>query len=129
MPYVAPDDARNALALDLNALAAEIGPGMWRERLVADEATRWVLLSWPPGTSTVPHRHPHASETFLVLEGHLAARIGDDPEVVVGPGTLLLARRNAIHALRVAGDERLLLIASVAPNLDLEDETIDEPDR
>jgi quercetin dioxygenase-like cupin family protein len=129
VPYVAPDDALNPLALDLNALATSLGPGMWRERLVADEATRWVLLSWPRGTSTVPHRHPHASETFLVLEGRLAARIGDEPEVVVGPGTLLLARRNKIHALRVEGEERLLLIASVSPNLDLADETIDEPDR
>lgn len=129
MPYVAPDDARNALALDLMALAAEAGPATWRERLVADDATRWVLLSWEPGISTVPHRHPYAGETFLVMEGRLAARIGDAPEVEVGPGTILFAPRDAIHALRVVGDERLLFIASVAPNLDLADETVEELDR
>ena len=129
MPHVGPDDARNDRALDLTALAAAAGPGTWRERLIADGGTRWVLLSWEPGTVTVPHRHPHASETFLVMEGRLGARIGDEPEVEAGPGTLLFAPRNATHALRAIGDGRLLLIASVAPNQDVADETIEEPDR
>ena len=129
MPFVDPADARNAVVLDLAALTAEAGPGTWRQRLIADETTRWVLLAWDSGTASVAHRHPHASETFLVLEGRLAARIGDGPEVEAGPGSLLFAPRDAIHALRVVGDERLLLIASVAPNEDVPDETIDEPDR
>jgi mannose-6-phosphate isomerase-like protein (cupin superfamily) len=129
MPYVSPDDARNQRVLDLSALAADEGSGMWRERLVADEGTRWVLLSWVPGTVSTPHRHPHASEVFFVLEGRLGARIGDAAEVEAGPGALLLAPRDTIHALRVVGDRRLLFIASVAPNEDLEDETVEEPDR
>jgi quercetin dioxygenase-like cupin family protein len=59
----------------------------------------------------------------------VAARIGDGPEVEAGPGFLLFAPRDTVHALRVAGDERLLLIASVAPNQDVPDETLEEPDQ
>jgi quercetin dioxygenase-like cupin family protein len=128
MPFVHPSDALNVPAIDTAALAAEVGPGTWRRALVADDATRWVLLAWEPGFATVPHRHPRASEVFLVLEGRLGLRLGNAPQIEAGPGTVLLAQRDEIHALRTIGEERLLLIASVAPNEDRPDETIEMPE-
>lgn len=128
MPYVDPADALNLPLLDIATLAAARGPGEWRERLVADAGTRWVLLSWEPGFRTVPHRHPRASEVFMVLEGRLAIRLSDTPEIEAGPGTILMARPDEVHRLHVVGDERLLIIASVSPNESLPDETIEMPD-
>lgn len=128
MPFVDPSDALNLPAIDTAALAAESGPGTWRRALVGDDATRWVLLGWEPGFATVPHRHPRASEVFLVLEGRLGLRLGDHPEIEAAPGTVLLARRDEVHALRTIGEERLLLIASVAPNENEPDETIEMPE-
>jgi mannose-6-phosphate isomerase-like protein (cupin superfamily) len=128
MPYVDAADALNKPVLDLAALTADRGSGEWRERLVADTGTRWVLLSWEPGFRTVPHRHPRASEVFLVLEGRLGIRLGDTPEVEAGPGTILMARQDEVHGLRVVGDQRLLIIASVSPNESAPDETIEIPE-
>jgi quercetin dioxygenase-like cupin family protein len=128
VPYVDPSEALDRTAIDLHALARELGPGTWRQPLVADGASRWVLLAWEPGTSMVPHRHPGAGEVFLVVEGRLGLRLGDEPEIEAGPGTLLHARPDELHALRVIGDDRLVLIASVAPNEARPDETIELPD-
>ena len=128
MPYVDPSEALDRTAVDLHALARELGPGTWRQPLVADRASRWVLLAWEPGMSTVPHRHPGAGEVFVVVEGRLGLRLGDEPEIEAGPGTLLRARPDAVHALRVIGGDRLLLIASVAPNESRPDETIELPE-
>jgi mannose-6-phosphate isomerase-like protein (cupin superfamily) len=126
MPFVDPSEAFNKAALDTAELAAE--PGTWRHKLIADDGTRWVLLAWEPGFTTIPHYHPGASEVFFVLEGKLALRLDDEPEIEAGPGTVLLARRNQVHTLRSIGEERLLLIASVAPNESRPDETIELPE-
>jgi mannose-6-phosphate isomerase-like protein (cupin superfamily) len=125
MPFVDPSEAFNRPSIDTAALAADVGPGSWRQALIADAGTRWVLLAWEPGFTTIPHHHPGASEVFLVLEGKLALRLDNEPEIEAGPGTVLLARRNQVHTLRSIGEQRLLLIASVAPNESRPDETIE----
>ena len=133
MPYVAPEDAHNQPALDLDTVVPVMGeanasgvPG--RTRLIGTDSARWVLLHWPPGYVTTPHYHPRAEEAFYILRGRAIFRFGDEAEPrEVGPGTLLLARRNQRHTIGVPGPEPLLFIASVTPNEDAPDETIDEP--
>ncbi len=128
MPYVSPEEALNLPALDLEAVAWEMGPPPWRKALIGTAATRWVLLHWPAGFRTVPHLHPRAEETFFVLRGRAHFRFGgEDQDRVVGPGTLLIAPRGQLHAIGVPGPEPLLLLASVAPNEDAPDETIEYP--
>jgi quercetin dioxygenase-like cupin family protein len=125
VPFVAPGEALDGPLQDLAAIAAEQGPPPWRVCLVGTPGLRVVLLRWPPGHATVLHRHPHAEETFEVLSGRAIFTIGDAPEVEVGPGAFLLAMRGVPHAIRVAGDEPLLLLAAVAPNEDRPDETVE----
>ena len=126
MPHVRAGDARDLAFLDLAEVAAAAGPAPWREMLVGTDGLRVVLLRWPPGFATVPHVHPHAEEIFLVLEGRAAFTIGDEPEREVGPGTFLFAPRGALHAIHVPeGGPDLTLLASVAPNEDRPDETIE----
>jgi quercetin dioxygenase-like cupin family protein len=96
-------------------------------QLVGDPVIRMVLLGFPPGFATVPHLHPHAVELFEVLAGRLGFRLDHEPERVVAPGTLLLARVGQTHGLRVIGDETLVIAATVGPNQDLADEAVDQP--
>jgi quercetin dioxygenase-like cupin family protein len=125
MPFVRVGEAREHAVEDLAAIAAEQGPPPWRVCLVGTPGLRVVLLGWPPGHATVPHRHPHAEETFEVLRGRAVFSIGEEPQREVGPGAFLLAKRGVRHAIRVAGDETLLMLAMVAPNEDRPDETIE----
>jgi quercetin dioxygenase-like cupin family protein len=125
MPFVAAGDGLDRPFVDLDTLAAEMGPGPWRAPLVGTDGLRVVVVRWPPGYATVPHVHPHAEEIFLVLAGRADFTIGDGPERRVGPGVLMYAPRGSLHAIRVPDDGPLTLLASVAPNRDLPDETIE----
>jgi quercetin dioxygenase-like cupin family protein len=125
MPFVASGEALGRAFTDLESLAAEQGPPPWRVCLVGTPGLRVVLLCWPAGFATVPHRHPHAEETFEVVRGQAAFRMGDEPERIVGPGAFVLAARGVPHAIRVPDGEPLLLLAAVAPNEDRPDETVE----
>ena len=125
MPFVEPGEALDRPFVDLDALAVEMGPPPWRSVLVGTGGMRVVLLHLPPGYATVEHHHPRAEEIFLVLRGTAAFAIGDESEREVGPGCFAFAPRGVRHAIRVPGDEPLLLFASVAPNEDARDETVE----
>lgn len=126
MPYLPPSEARNEAFVRLDALGERTGPTPWRAALVGTGQLRVVLLHWPPGFATVPHHHPFADEIFLVLEGRAWFTIGDEPERIVGPDELVLASRGRRHAIRVPDDVAgLVLLAAVAPNEDVPDETIE----
>jgi quercetin dioxygenase-like cupin family protein len=126
VPYVHAGEALDLPYLDLEATAAAQGEPPWRACLVGTPGMRVVLLCWPPGFTTVPHRHPAAEETFLVLRGRAAMTIDPDPEREVGPGSFLLAKRGVRHIIRVPdGGEPLLLLAAVGPNENGPDETIE----
>ena len=125
MPYIAAGEGLDRPFSDLEALAQEMGPPPWRVALVGTPALRVVLLRWPPGYATVPHVHPNAEEIFVVLEGRAFFTINAEAEREVFPGGFMLAKRGIRHAIRVPSGEPLTLLASVAPNLDLPDETIE----
>jgi quercetin dioxygenase-like cupin family protein len=127
MPYVPDADAMARPDVDLVELARSQGPGPWRLSLVGDDGVRAVLLGWPPGFRTIPHRHPRASELFAVQSGRLGFRLADAPEVAAGPASFLVARPGELHGLRVIGDEPLVLLAIVGPNEDQPDEAVDVP--
>jgi mannose-6-phosphate isomerase-like protein (cupin superfamily) len=125
MPFVPDGHGPDLPSIELDDLALRMGEPPWRAMLVGTAGLRVVLLCWPPGYATVPHVHPGAEEIFLVMGGRAVFAIGDEPEQEVGPGTFLLAPRGVIHAIRVPDGEPLTLLASVAPNEDRPDETIE----
>lgn len=129
MPYVARSEAIDDRRADIHQPIHGPQDTRWRRPLLADPDLRVVLIGWPPGFVTVPHHHPHAAETFQVVSGHLGFRLDDRAEIELGPGSVTVARRGEIHGLRVLGDEPLVFIACVAPNLDIPDEQVDVPDR
>jgi quercetin dioxygenase-like cupin family protein len=126
MPFVSEAEAFNLSMQDLEALARDAGEPPWRRALVGTQGLRVTYHGFPPGFSTVPHRHPHAEEIFTVLSGRALFTIGDAPEREVGPGELVLAMRGVRHLIRVAeGAGPMVMLAAVAPNEDRPDETIE----
>jgi quercetin dioxygenase-like cupin family protein len=126
VPFVSAAEALNLAFVDLEEIIRGSGVPPWRRCLVGTPGLRVVLLNWPPGFSTVPHVHPAAEEIFSIVAGRALFTIGDEPEREVGPGSFLLAERGVRHLIRVpAGGEPLLLLASVAPNEDWAQETIE----
>jgi quercetin dioxygenase-like cupin family protein len=126
VPYVARAEALNTFTLDLAALLAERGPAPWRVPLVGTDEVRCVLLAFPPGYSTVPHHHPHAVETFVIVDGTGTFDI-DGTQYAARPGTLLWSPAGVQHTITADGRADLVFIASVAPNQDRSDETVEAP--
>lgn len=125
MPFVSEAEALNSPFGDLEALARGAGEMPWRLALVGTPGLRVTYHGFPPGFSTVPHRHPHAEEIFTVLTGRALFTIGDEPEREVGPGELVLALRGVRHRIRVRPTGPMTMLAAVAPNEDRPDETIE----
>jgi quercetin dioxygenase-like cupin family protein len=124
MPYVTPEQALKTFSVDLATLRAERGPAPWRIPLVGTDQVRSVLIAFPPGHATVPHHHPHAIETFFVLSGSGTFEIGA-AGYSASAGTLLWSPAGVQHTIVADGPADLIIIASVAPNQDRPDETIE----
>jgi quercetin dioxygenase-like cupin family protein len=129
VPYVAPHEVLDAWSASIDTVVEVHGEAPWRQPLLANDDVRVALICWPPGFRTIPHQHPHATETFQVVSGHLGFRLDDRPELALGAGDIAIAHRGQVHGLWVSGDSPLVFIASVSPNQDRPDEQIDVPDR
>jgi len=92
--------------------------------LLGQPAVRWVLIAYPPGHVSVPHHHPHAVEAFLVYRGRGVFTIGDR-DFSACEGTLLWAAAGVEHTIKVSGPDALVFLASVAPNENRADETVE----
>ena len=129
MPYVAPEDALDHWSAAIDGVVAARQAPPWRQPLLANGDVRAALICWPPGFRTIPHHHPHATETFQVLSGRLGFRLDDRAELDLGPGGIAIAHRGQVHGLWVPGDAPLVFLACVSPNEDRADEQVDIHDR
>jgi quercetin dioxygenase-like cupin family protein len=127
MPYDPPESGLNLPSVSFTELEARLGAAPWRSSLVASPSVRMVALCMTAGTQTIPHFHPRAVEAFQVLRGVVGLTIGDEPEYLAQPGSLLLARRGVVHGIRVPGPESAVLLCTVTPNEDAPDEQVDVP--
>jgi quercetin dioxygenase-like cupin family protein len=116
MPYVAPDEAINDLAIRLEDIRTQQGPPPWRVPLAAGAQLRSVLLCWPPGHVAGAHRHPRAIEVFYVVDGEAEFTFDGRDMRRVGAGDHLFAPVGVAHAIRAVGDRPLLFLISLAPN-------------
>ncbi|GLZ06393.1 cupin [Actinomadura sp. NBRC 104412] len=77
-----------------------------------DTGGRLAVLEQRITPAGEPPRHVHANEdeAFYVLEGRLAATLGDDTTLSAGPGELMFLPRGIPHSLHVRTDEARLLV-------------------
>lgn len=116
MPYVAPEDANNRLIDSLDEVMARHGNPPWRERELATERFRMVVLCWPPGFVYPKHYHPRADEFWLIQEGRIRVSFDEGPAKEAGPGSVLFAKKGTVHEMANIGKDRLIMIAVVIPN-------------
>ena len=116
MPYVAPEDANNRLIDSLEEVKTRNGNPPWRERELATERFRMVVLCWPPGFVYPKHYHPRADEFWLIQEGGIRVSFDEGPAKEAGPGSVLFAKKGTVHEMANIGKDRLIMIAVVIPN-------------
>ncbi|HEX2943224.1 MAG TPA: cupin domain-containing protein [Rhodopila sp.] len=63
-----------------------------------------------PGEGPPPHRHHAQQEYFLVLSGTYRVRVGEAPERVVGPGTMIFIPENTVHSFSNCGETDAVMI-------------------
>ena len=108
------------------------GPATWAmgslfEHLVRASDTGGLLgvslVTQPPGIATPLHRHTQEAEAFLVLEGRVGYRAGDET-YELDDGCFIYLPRSISHAFRIRGDQPARFVAFTAPGglMDLYDE-------
>ena len=72
------------------------------------------LVTQPPGIATPLHRHTHEAEAFLVLEGRVSYRAGDET-YELDDGCFIYLPRSVPHAFRIRGSAPTRFVAFTAP--------------
>jgi quercetin dioxygenase-like cupin family protein len=72
--------------------------------VVEGERMQVGLINKGKGTGARPHTHPNEQWNFIV-KGTLRVRIGDQPEQLCGPGTVLYFPANIVHSTVATADE------------------------
>jgi quercetin dioxygenase-like cupin family protein len=72
------------------------------------------LVTQPPGIATPLHRHTYEDEAFLLLEGTMTYRAGDDT-YRLGAGDFLWLPRGVPHAFRITGDVPVRFVGFADP--------------
>src|ERR1700761_6825570 len=68
------------------------------------------LMLKTKGTGARPHTHPNEQWNYVV-SGRLRVKIGDEPERIVGPGTLLYFPAGIVHSTVAPQDEDVYFLA------------------
>lgn len=77
--------------------------------VVEGERMQVGLIGKPRGTGARPHTHPNEQWTY-VLKGTLRVCIGDAPERLCGPGTLLYIPANIVHSTVATQDDDVVFL-------------------
>ncbi len=92
--------------------AIEYVPGVFRQAFCGEKAMM-TRITYKPGVVIPNHSH-EAEQLMMVEKGQLWAKV-EGEEKVVGPGTLLIVRSNAVHAFKNLSDEDTVFYEVFAP--------------
>jgi quercetin dioxygenase-like cupin family protein len=85
--------------------------------VIVNPRLRAAFLQFEPGQPTLPHRHEHGDETFLVLQGQAEVTVETERRVL-RPGELCVAARGQMHTVRSLGEVPARMFLVVAPNVE-----------
>lgn len=112
------DDAERVVVRRPGDGTATWAMGSLFEHLVSADETRGLLgvslVTQPPGIATPLHRHTKEAEAFLVLEGHVTYRAGEDT-YELDDGCFIYLPRSVPHAFRIRGNSPTRFVALTAP--------------
>jgi len=78
--------------------------------VVEGERMQCALVTKKRGTGSNPHHHPNEQWNYIV-RGKLRVKVGDEPEQICGPGTLLYFPANIVHYTIATEDEDVVFFA------------------
>jgi len=78
--------------------------------VVEGDRMQCALVSKERGTGSNPHHHPNEQWNYIV-KGTLRVKVGDEPEQLCGPGTLLYFPANIVHYTIATEDEDVVFFA------------------
>lgn len=78
--------------------------------VVEGERMQCGLISKKRGTGSRPHVHPNEQWNYIV-KGTLRVKVGDGPEQLCGPGTLLYFPANIVHYTIATPEEDVVFFA------------------
>jgi len=86
------------------------------QKLNLFETSRFFLDVYclEPGQAQRPHRHETADKVYVVLEGEVLVRIGEE-SATVGAGSAALAPAGLDHGVENPGPARAALLVFMAP--------------
>jgi quercetin dioxygenase-like cupin family protein len=87
---------------------------MGKSTLFESERILAGLNCFEPGQEHALHAHPGTDKLYLVLAGRGLVLL-EGREVAVEPGVMLVAAEGVPHGIRNTGDERLVVLAILAP--------------
>ncbi len=91
-------------------IAAGTGYSTAEGPVIEGERIQCGLIHKKRGTGAQPHFHPNEQWNYIV-KGTLRVRVGDQPEQLCGPGTLLYFPANMVHATVATQDEDVIFLA------------------
>ena len=78
--------------------------------VVEGERMQCALVTKPRGSGSNPHHHPNEQWNYIV-KGKLRVKVGDQPERICGPGTLLYFPANVVHYTIATDEEDVVFFA------------------
>jgi quercetin dioxygenase-like cupin family protein len=78
--------------------------------VVEGERMQCALVTKERGTGSRPHHHPNEQWNYIV-KGTLRVKVGDAPEQLCGPGTLLYFPANIVHYTIATPEEDVIFFA------------------
>jgi quercetin dioxygenase-like cupin family protein len=94
----------------MGKIEAGIGYSTGVGPVVEGERMQCALVTKEKGTGSNPHHHPNEQWNYIV-RGKLRVKVGDGPEQICGPGTLLYFPANVVHYTIATEDEDVVFFA------------------
>jgi quercetin dioxygenase-like cupin family protein len=78
--------------------------------VVEGERMQCALVTKKRGTGSNPHHHPNEQWNYIV-KGKLRVKVGEEPERICGPGTLVYFPANVVHYTIATEEEDVVFFA------------------
>ncbi len=95
---------------EMSKIEAGVGYSTAIGPVVEGERMQCGLITKPRGTGSRPHLHPNEQWNYIV-KGTLRVKVGDQPEQLCGPGTLLYFPANIVHYTISTPEEDVIFFA------------------
>ena len=96
--------------MQMAGIEAGTGYSTGRGPVVEGERMQCALVTKARGTGSNPHHHPNEQWNYIV-KGKLRVKVGDQPERICGPGTLLYFPASVVHYTIATEDEDVIFFA------------------